>query len=101
MPEVFFRVRWPDGKVEQCYSPSTVVRDYFTPGAEYPLADFVERSRTVLHIASERVRAKYGFACTAAAGQLAEIEAAAARYTAMPDATVTVEALLAADGSEP
>lgn len=100
LPEMYFRVRWPDGEVQRCYSPSTVVEDYFTPGTSYPLPDFLERSRTALNIASERVREKYGFLCTAAAGQLGEIEAAAARYAAVPGAAVTVEALLDADGRE-
>ena len=51
-----FVIRWPDGVVESCYSPSLVIKDFFAPGESYPLADFVERSRTALHIASERVR---------------------------------------------
>lgn len=100
MPEMDFRVRWPNGKVQRCYSPSTVVADYFTPGTTYALADFVERSRQALEIASERVRAKYGFACTGASDQLAEIERAAAAYASVPGAEVTVEALVTADGSE-
>jgi uncharacterized repeat protein (TIGR04042 family) len=61
MPEMRFVVRWPDGAEEACYSPSFVIKDYFTPGESYALADFVERSRTALLIASDRVRAKYGF----------------------------------------
>ena len=40
----------------------------FLVGANYPLADFVERSRTALDIASERVKAKYGFPCSRAYG---------------------------------
>ena len=60
MPEMRFVIRWPDGVVESCYSPSLVVKEFFAPGESYPLADFVERSRTALHIASERVEAKYG-----------------------------------------
>jgi uncharacterized repeat protein (TIGR04042 family) len=99
MPEMHFRVRWPDGEIQRCYSPSTVIEDFFSPGTVYPLADFVDRSRQALGIASERVRAKYGFGCTGASDQLAAIESTAAAYAAVPDATVTVEALLAADGS--
>jgi len=50
MPEMFFHVRWPDGATQRCYSPSTVVADYFTAGTEYDLADFVDRSRAALGI---------------------------------------------------
>jgi len=74
MPEMHFSIRWPDGAVMRCYSPSLVVREFLEVGRAYPLRDFLERSRTMLHIGSERVRAKYGFACSAAMDQLASIE---------------------------
>lgn len=74
MPEMHFSIRWPDGGVMRCYSPSLVVRDFLEVGRAYPLYEFLERSRTMLHIGSERVRAKYGFACSAAMDQLASIE---------------------------
>ncbi len=90
MPEMRFHVRWPDGRREACYSPSLVVRDFLTPGESYPLDDFVAKSRTALTIASDRVREKYGFSCSAAMDQLARIEAAAARQA--PGGYVTVEA---------
>ncbi|GBU18640.1 MULTISPECIES: MSMEG_0570 family nitrogen starvation response protein [Methylobacterium] len=89
MPEMRFHVRWPDGRQEACYSPSLVVKDYLTPGQSYALDDFVEKSRTALTIASERVREKYGFACSSAMDQLARIEAAAKRHAS--DGRVTVE----------
>ena len=65
MPEMRFRIAWPDGSTESCYSPSLVIKDYFAAGQTYPLTDFLSRSRTALTIASERVRAKYGFPCIA------------------------------------
>ncbi|WP_210590175.1 MSMEG_0570 family nitrogen starvation response protein [Streptomyces sp. GESEQ-35] len=99
MPELYFRVRWPDGATQRCYSPSTVVENYLTPGGVYELGDFVERSRTALGIASDRVREKYGFACTGASDQLAQIEETAAAYASLDGAEVTVEALHNADGS--
>ena len=43
-----------------------------------------------LHIASERVRAKFGFACSQAMDQLAQIEHTAARFDTQPDAQVEV-----------
>ncbi len=92
MPEMHFRVRWPDGSEERCYSPSLVIHDYFQPGAAYPLPEFVRRSREALQIASERVRAKYGFACSSALDQLARIEERAAGFPPTDAAAVHVVA---------
>lgn len=77
MPEMRFTIRWPDGRRDSCYSPSLVVKDFLATGQSYPLDDFVEKTRTALTIASERVREKYGFACSAAMDQLARIEGTA------------------------
>ncbi len=74
MPEVRFQVEWPDGSQESCYSPSLIVKDYFSPNQTYTLEDFVARSREALQIASDRVQAKYGFPCGLAIGQLQSIE---------------------------
>jgi uncharacterized repeat protein (TIGR04042 family) len=74
MPEVLFTIQLPGGETRQCYSPSTVVRDYFGAGDEMPAAEFLARSRKALAEASERVRVKYGFGCASAATQLAAIE---------------------------
>lgn len=79
MPVMHFHVRWPDQSTTRCYSPSLVIKDFLEVGQSYLLDDFVRRSRDALEIASERVRAKYGFACSSAMGQLAEIEALAER----------------------
>lgn len=79
MPEMRFHVRWPDGRREACYSPSLVIKDHFAPGESYVLDEFVARSRAALTIASERVRERYGFACTSALAQLSRIESEAAR----------------------
>jgi uncharacterized repeat protein (TIGR04042 family) len=87
-----FRIRWPDGSTESCYSPSLVVKDFMAVGASYPLAEFVARSRTALDIASERVKEKYGGHCSRAAAQLARIETAARVFADLPDARVTVDA---------
>lgn len=91
MPQMRFRVRWPDDTVSSCYSPSLVVKDYFNVGQRYPLDDFVARSRESLTIASERVRAKFGFSCTAAAEQLAAIAARAASFAHLSEAQVIIE----------
>jgi len=92
MPEMRFRICWPDGTIENCYSPSLVVKDFFASGQSYRLSDFVERSRIALDIASKRVEAKFGWACARAAAQFKRIESMAASFAAVPDAHVTVEA---------
>lgn len=92
MPALHFHVRWPDQTELRCYSPSTVVREHFTAGQSYPLEDFVARSRVALGRASERVREQYGFACSQAMDQLADIEQAAEAFRGLPDATVLVVA---------
>jgi uncharacterized repeat protein (TIGR04042 family) len=80
MPETRFKIRWPDASEEICYSPSSIVREYFELNRDYDLMDFVARSQTALNIASDRVMAKYGRGCGLALGQLAEIEAKAVDF---------------------
>ena len=94
MPEMRFVVRWPNGAKGTCYSPSLVIKDHFREGETYALADFVARSREALTIASDRVKAKYGHACSLALGQLAEIERLAGRFADEPGARVACERFL-------
>ncbi|KND19284.1 hypothetical protein ADZ37_09680 [Pannonibacter phragmitetus] len=89
MPEMRFVVVWPDGSQEECYSPSLVIRDFFEEGQTYPLDEFLSRSRKALTLASDRVKLRYGFACSLALGQLARIEQRAALFNA-PAASVAV-----------
>ncbi|GAB2913197.1 MSMEG_0570 family nitrogen starvation response protein [Paraburkholderia jirisanensis] len=93
MPVMHFRVQWPDGTEVNCYSPSTVVGEFFHAGQRYALGDFLERARKALQIGSERVREKYGFACSAAMDQLAQIERQAQNFASDPHAQVKVVAL--------
>jgi uncharacterized repeat protein (TIGR04042 family) len=90
MPEMHFTVRWPDGRDHTCYSPSLVVQEHLTPGQSYPLSDFLQRTHEALTIASERVRAKYGFACSRAMDQWADIEERAQHFKTQPEAQVKV-----------
>lgn len=90
MPVTLFRVRWPDQSETLCYSPSRVVKDFLAAGERYALDDFGVRTRAALGAASERVRGKYGFACSRAAAELAQIEARLLRYRADPKAEVEV-----------
>ena len=80
MPEMTFAVRWPDGRESTHYSPSLVMHDFLTVGARYPVSDFVGRTSEALALASERVRAKFGFACTSAMQSEQTITTAASAY---------------------
>lgn len=88
MPEVLYTIELPDGVRKECYSPSTVVRDYFHAGEEMDVTEFRQRSRKALAEASERVRVKFGFSCSSAASQLAEIEQFTRAYSG--DQTVRI-----------
>lgn len=88
MPAMHFHLRWPDRSETRCYSPSLVIKDYLVPGSSYPLPEFLARSREALHIASERVRAKFGYACSMAMDQLVQIEATAERFDAQAEVEV-------------
>lgn len=85
-----FRVRWPDGQETDCYSPSLVIRDHFMPGQEYRIREFLEKADTALTAASERVRARYGFPCSRALGQLQAIRQAGAPFLNQSDAQVRI-----------
>lgn len=102
MPEATFTVRWPDGLLEECYSPSLVIHDHLEAGASYPVAEFVRRSSAALAEASDRVRARYGVACTSAAASRERIAGRAAAY--LPGdrvAVLTVEPPLPPTSSAP
>ena len=88
MPAMHFHLRWPDAHETRCYSPSLVIKDHFEPGRRYPMPEFLREVRVALQTGSERVRAKYGFACTMALDQLAQIEATAARFASDHDVEV-------------
>lgn len=90
MPEIRFQIQWPDGSEETCYSPSLVVKDYLQPGETYGLEDFLERSRTALTIASQRVQAKYGFPCGRALGQLQQLEMRCNQYRTLEQPQVNL-----------
>ncbi|HBM61628.1 MSMEG_0570 family nitrogen starvation response protein [Salipiger marinus] len=89
MPETFWTVRWPDGAEEQLYSPSSVVAEIFAPGQSYPAPDFLQRARSAMERASDRVQRKYGFACSSALDQLDRIETRIAPFLDQDGARVT------------
>jgi uncharacterized repeat protein (TIGR04042 family) len=64
MPEVMLQLCWPDGDASNFYSPSTIVYEFIKPGDTLTIAELERKGLTALKEASERVRARYGFACT-------------------------------------
>ncbi|GAA4396064.1 MSMEG_0570 family nitrogen starvation response protein [Tsukamurella soli] len=80
MPEMTFAVRWPDGAVQECYSPSLVMHDHLSTGSWYSVDEFRRRAETALGRAAERVRTRYGFSCTSAQATTEQIRAAVARF---------------------
>lgn len=97
MPAMTYTLRWPDASETVAYSPSLVIQDYFEPGRTYALDDFMQKLREATGIANDRVRAKFGFACSRASDQLADIEARVARHADQPSARVQVVAFGPAD----
>jgi putative flavoprotein involved in K+ transport len=93
MPEVHFTLRWPDGSAQRCVSPSRTIERVLAEGARYPCAELLGRTRWALEAGGERVRAKYGFACSASVQQIADLAAAARRLDVPADAIVSVERL--------
>jgi len=90
MPEMHYRLRWPDDEETECYSPSLVIRDFFETGVDYALEDFLRRLREATAIAAERVRVKYGFPCSRALAQLRVIESHALRFKDQPQARIVM-----------
>ena len=80
MPEATFRIRWPDGREESCYSPSTVIFDHLAAGETYTVSEFLERTRKALDLAALRVEAKFGYRCTSADAQAATIATTARKF---------------------
>jgi uncharacterized repeat protein (TIGR04042 family) len=76
-----FEIEWPTGDMERCYSPSYVIEEHLVVGSEYPVDEFLERVSTCLRVASERVHARYGMACSSALDQLDRIEETARALT--------------------
>lgn len=80
MPEVELQLQWPDGLASRLYSPSTVVLDYLQPGDILTVAELEQRGLDALHEASERVRARYGFACSRTDEEAQKLRRLAANY---------------------
>ena len=90
MPEVLLTLHWPDGLTCQLYCPSTVILDHLPPGHQFSVAELHARGLEGLHQASERVRARYGFACTRTDEEALKLQRMLSSYGA--DQVVTIMA---------
>jgi uncharacterized repeat protein (TIGR04042 family) len=88
MPEVLLDLEWPDGQRSRLYSPSSVMLQHLQPGAELSVAEVREAGLRALAEASERVRARYGFACTRTDEEAARLQQRTSLYD--PQALVKV-----------
>ena len=88
MPDVCFQLEWPDGQSSTLYSPSTVILDYLRPGESLLVSELETRGVEALRAASERVRARYGFACTRTDEEESQLRQWVSRYSS--DETVRV-----------
>lgn len=66
MPVTYVHIEWPDSRTDQIYSPSSVIEEYFKAGESVIITDFLTKCNDGLTEASERVRKKFGYACTSA-----------------------------------
>lgn len=82
VPEVTLTLEWPDGRTSALYSPSTVIFRYLRPGASLPVGELEHRVAEALRHASERVRARYGFACTRTEEEERKLRQIATAYAA-------------------
>ena len=89
MAETHLIVRWPDDTTSSHYCPSHVVKKYLLSGEAYPVKEFVRLSREALEMASERVRANFGYPCGRAASAIRDIERKARNVS--DDGAVRVE----------
>ncbi len=80
MPEVLLTLEWPDGNTSELYSPSTVILQRLRPGQSLPVSALRTEAINALEEASERVRARYGFACTRTDEERRKLETTAAGF---------------------
>ena len=88
MPEVRFQLEWPDGQSSTLYSPSTVILDFLRPGDSLLVSELEVLGVKALRAASDRVRARYGFACTRTDEEESQLRQWITRYSS--DDTVRV-----------
>ncbi len=82
MPITYINIEWPDKEVDKVYSPSSVIEDYFEAGNTLKIDIFLNQCNQGLNEASERVRKKFGYACTSAMAEASRISKKCKEYDA-------------------
>ena len=80
MPVTYLNIEWPNKETDQVYSPSRVIEEYFTPGNLLTIEKFLQITNEALTEASERVRRKYGYACTSAQEEIKRVSLKCKNY---------------------
>ncbi len=82
MPVTYVNIEWPNEETDEVYSPSSVIKEYFKPGETLTIEDFLNKCNQSLSLASERVRVKFGYACTSAISETERINKKCTIFTA-------------------
>ena len=80
MPITYVHIELPDQTKDQIYSPSSVIKEYFNPGEDLTVSKFLTTCNEGLQEASERVRQKFGYACTSAIAESQRIHTLCKNY---------------------
>ncbi|KAA1243129.1 MSMEG_0570 family nitrogen starvation response protein [Aquimarina sp. RZ0] len=80
MPVTYVHIELPDRRTDQIYSPSSIIETYFNPGDDLPIDTFLSICSEGLEEASERVRQKFGYACTSAIAEYQRIHVLCQNY---------------------
>ena len=93
MPEMHFHIRWPDGTSETCYSPSLVIKDYFTVGDD-AIRSPISWSAAALRSTSRASGCARNTAGRAAAPSRSwpALKAPPKAFASVPDALIAVDA---------
>lgn len=89
MPSTTLIIQWPNTEVDEIYSPSSIIHEYFKEGQQFSKADFEKTSIEAFTHASKRVEEVYGYECSSAKASLANIMAKLENLQNMED-TITV-----------
>jgi len=80
MPVTYIHIEWPDHTADRVVSPSRVIKKYFRPEEYLSIEMFSATCTKALDEASERVRQKFGYACTAAKAESQRIDTLCETY---------------------
>ncbi|WP_258104320.1 MSMEG_0570 family nitrogen starvation response protein [Marinoscillum sp. MHG1-6] len=82
------QIQWPDGRRNDIYSPSSIIREFFRSSEKMPVKEFDNKISKALEAASSRVTEVYGYACSSAEAELLSVKNLLKAYR--PDDTVEI-----------